>query len=365
MTRGVRKSVLILQGEVVAYRQPLFNALAARYDVAVLHSGNPSVGPGDRYSEKIIPVRRCGPFYLQDIRAVRDFAAGFDAVVSMFDLRWPAFILPVLWRLPGRVILHGHRYSGRPLADRVRDMLMRRADVLLMYGDEEVGTMVRRGIDPAKIVIAPNTLEVANHADFSHEEKTGLLFVGRLQERKRLDFALEVFARLQGSIDPRIVFEIVGSGEPEAALRDLAARLGIEDKVRFHGRIVDNEVLAGLFKRALAYVSPGPVGLGVLHSFAFGVPVITLREGRHGPEFLNLIDGKNSMIATDEAAFEHALRRICNDRAFAQGLGRNAYHRYATERTMERMIDGFRVAIEGGALGGSRPCTTKEVADGR
>jgi len=347
MITGVRKSVLILQGEVVAYRQPLFNALATHYHVTVLHSGNPSVGTGDRYSEKIIPVRRIGPFYLQDIRAVRDFAAGFDAVVSMFDLRWPAFIFPVLARLPGRVILHGHRYSGRSLADGVRDMLMRRADALLMYGDEEVATMVRRGINPAKIIIAPNTIDVANHADFSHEEKTGLLFVGRLQERKRLDLALEVFARLQGSIDPRIVFEVVGSGEPEAALRDLAARLGIANKVRFHGRIVDNEVLAGLFRRALAYVSPGPVGLGVLHSFAFGVPVITLRDGRHGPEFLNLVDGKNSLVVADEAAFEEALRLICTDRALARELGRNAYCRYASERTMETMVDGFRLAIEG------------------
>jgi glycosyltransferase involved in cell wall biosynthesis len=364
MTRDVRK-VLILQGEVVAYRQPLFNALSGWYDVTVLHSGNPSVGPADRYSERVIPVRRFGPFYLQDVLEVRRVAAGFDAVVSMFDLRWPAFILPALARLSGRLILHGHRYSGKPLADFARDICMRRADVLLMYGDEEVEMMVSRGIDPAKIIVAPNTIEVSNHADFSHEEKTSLLFVGRLQERKRLEFALAVFARLQGSIDPRIVFDIVGSGESEAALRDLAARLGIAGKVRFHGRIVDDQVLARLFMHALAYVSPGPVGLGVLHSFAYGVPVITLRNGRHGPEFLNLIDGVNSSVAADEPAFEEALRRLCTNRAFSQQLGKNAYCRYAKERTLERMVEGFRNAIEGGAAAASRLRIPEEMAEDR
>jgi glycosyltransferase involved in cell wall biosynthesis len=364
MTVNERKSILILQGEVVAYRQPLFNALAAHYDVTVLHSGDTSVRPGDRYSEEIIPVRRLGPFYIQNFSAVWNLAAGFDAVIFMFDLRWPAFMLPVFRRLPGRVILHGHRYSGRVLTDRIRDMLMRRADVLLMYGDEEVGEMIRRGINPATIIVAPNTIDVSNHTDFSHEEKTSLLFVGRLQERKRLNFALKVFAQLKDSIDPRIVFEIVGSGEEEAALRALVERLGIADRVCLHGRITDNQVLASYFKRALAYVSPGPVGLGVLHSFAFGVPVLTLRDGRHGPEFFNLVDGKNSLIAIDEAAFEVALLRLCTDGAFASELGRNAYYHYATERTISQMIEGFRAAIDGGTANKSRIHPRKQVMDG-
>jgi hypothetical protein len=75
--------------------------------------------------------------------------------------------------------------------------------------------------------------------------------------------------------------------------------------------------------------------------------VITLRDGRHGPEFLNLVDGRNSLVAVYKARFEEALRRICTDRDLAQELGRNAYCRYATERTMETRVEGFRLAIEG------------------
>ena len=348
MTTGVRKSVLILQGEVVAYRQPLFNALADHYDVTVLHSGRPSVGAGDRYSEQILSVKRCGPFFIHDPRAVMRVITGFDVTVSMFDLGWPAYVLPVLGGYHGRLVFHGHRYSGRRVADMARDRLMRRADCLLMYGDEEVAAMVRRGNDPSKIVIAPNTIHVANHQDFSGQEKTSLLFVGRLQERKRLDLALQAFARLQGRIDDRIGFEIVGEGEPEGQLRRLVEGLGIAQKVTFHGRIVDNDALASLFSRAIAYVSPGPVGLGVLHSFAFGVPVVTLRTGRHGPEFHNLAHGENALIANDDTEFESVLQRLCVEPGLARHLGGNAYRHYVDRRTLAHMVAGFRAAIDGG-----------------
>lgn len=339
--------MLILQGEVVPYRQPLFNALADHYDVTVLHSGRRSIGPKDRYSEQVLPVARCGPFFIQNIRAVRRMMDESDVTVSMFDLRWPAYVLPVLGDRRSRVVFHGHRYSGKRLADMARDLLMRRADCLLMYGDEEVAKMVKRGIDPAKIVIAPNTIHVANHQDFSSHEKTGFLFVGRLQERKRLDLALAAFARLKGCIDAGIGFDIVGEGEPGPGLRRLADRLGISDRVHFHGRIVDNAVLASFFSRAIAYVSPGPVGLGVLHSFAFGVPVLTLASGHHGPEFHNLVHGTNALIAEDEHGFETGLKRLCTEPGLAGRLGANAYRRYVGERTLARMVAGFRRAIEG------------------
>lgn len=346
-TSDRRRSVLIMQGEVTAYRKPIFNALADIYDLTILHSGPPSVGPEDRYREDIFPVRPWGPLYLQDPFYVRRAIRGYDAVIPMFDLRWPAFLAPVFGRRHGKLILYGHRYSGNVMADRLRDFLMRRADRVLVYGDEEIGEMVRRGIEPARIVQAPNTIDVRNHADFSAEPKSSFLYVGRLQDRKRLDLAFETFAKLQGRIDDAIRFEVVGAGEPEEALRRLAVDLGIAGKVTFLGRITDNEVLAGHFRRALAYISPGPVGLGVLHSFAFGVPVITLREGRHGPEFHNLVDGENALIAEDEAGYEQAMLRVCADRDMARRLGQAAYRRYVEERSVERLIVGFREAIEG------------------
>lgn len=346
---GKRKSVLILQGQVAPYRRPLFNALGAHYDVTVLHSG-PSAGHvGDRFCELIVPATRIGTFYVQCPRTVTRAAAHADATIAMFDLHWPAYLLQAFTRRKRRFILHGHRYRGSFLTDAVRDFLMNRADCLLMYGDEEVDKMVARGICRDRIIVAPNTVEVSNHTDFSGEGKSSLIFVGRLQTRKRVDLAIRAFGSLRDALPPDIVFDIVGSGETEKELRQIAVEMGVRDRVIFHGNIEDNEALASLFRRAFAYVSPGPVGLGVLHSFAFGVPVVTLQEGRHGPEFWNLDDGVNAIVAADESSLVEAIKYVCSNPDVTKTLGRNAYRHYSGKRRLSHLVNGFKVAIDGRA----------------
>jgi glycosyltransferase involved in cell wall biosynthesis len=341
------KSILILQNEIMEYRRPVYNGLTAFYDLTVLHSGRASVKEADRYREIITPQKLVGPFHLQPGSPLGRMINEFDAVVAMFDLRWPTYLLPLFWLKRPKYILWGHRYSQNRLACALRDRLMKRADRLLMYGDKEVERMVARGADPSKIVIAWNTSHVPNHRDTSGEPKNSLLFVGRLQPRKRLGLLIEAFARLQGRIGDAITLDIVGSGEIEDELRQAAAGGGVSHKVVFHGRIDDPERLAELFSHAYVYVSPGPVGLGVLHSLAYGVPVITLREGRHGPEFYNLAHAQNALICAGDSEIEEAMRRLCTDGELAAQLGHSAYQHYVNERPLSRMLEGFRKAIEG------------------
>ena len=343
----MNKSVLFLQNEIMDYRKPVYNELAEDYEVTVLHSGRPSGRDGDRYHEVITSQKQVWRFHLQPSSPLGKMIGDFDAVIAMFDIAWPAYLAPLFWRKRPKYILWGHRYSSNRIACAVRDQLMKRADRLLMYGDEEVERMIARGVDPAKIVIAWNTIQVPNHRDYSDAKKTSLLFVGRLQERKRIDLFIETFARLQGRIGDEITLDIVGSGEIENDLRRIADNLNISHKVNFLGRIDDPDALANIFSRAYAYVSPGPVGLGVLHGLAYGVPVITLREERHGPEFQNLAQEHNALICADELEVEGAIRRLCTDGAMAKRLGNNAYQHYVGERPLSRMLDGFREAIDG------------------
>ena len=92
----LRKSILILQGQLAEYRRPLFNALAETYDVTVLHAGATTRGTGDRFIEQSVPARRIGPFLHQNLRKVSRAIHTHDVVVAMFDLHWPAYCLPVL-----------------------------------------------------------------------------------------------------------------------------------------------------------------------------------------------------------------------------------------------------------------------------
>jgi glycosyltransferase involved in cell wall biosynthesis len=342
------RRVLILQGQLAEYRRPVFNRLADDFAVTVAHSGRAMARADDRFRELILPKRAIGPFHVHARGLIPGLMRDADATIAMFDLGWPAYVLPAFdQQRHGRFILWGHRYGSRPLANRVRERAMRRADALLMYGHEHDARMIAAGIDPARIFHAPNTMDVPNQADFSGADKRSILFVGRLQPRKRLDLALESFAAIIDRIPADIAFDIVGAGEPEAALKAQAIALGIADRVHFHGAITDDERLAQLFAAAFAYVSPGPVGLSVLHSFAYGVPVLTLRDGYHGPEFHNLISGENGLIVDTDEVFAPALLRLITEPGLATRLGAAAFQRYAGERTIGHMIAGFKMAIEG------------------
>ena len=81
-------------------------------------------------------------------------------------------------------------------------------------------------------------------------------------------------------------FNIVGGGDT-TILEKLIAKLGLVDSVVLCGSIHDENKLAEYFNSAIAYVSPGHVGLGVLHGLAFGVPVITCKDRKHSLEIVN------------------------------------------------------------------------------
>lgn len=340
------KSILILQDALTEYRRPVINELTKHYLVTVMHANKEGEAIFSHYAEIIIPQVKVGPFHLQNIASIYKARQHFDAVISMFDLRWPAYILPFVGQRHAKWILWGHRYSANGLANRTRDFLMKKADRILLYGEEEIARMSERGVDLSKVVVAPNTIHVPNHSDTSNADKCSLLFVGRLQSRKRIDLIIRTFLELQGRIADHIVLDIVGGGVLEGELRQLASELGVAQKITFHGSVQDHAMLATLFSRAYAYISPGPVGLGVLHSFAYGVPVVTLREGRHGPEFMNLDHNHNALILESENDLTTALEWVCNNPSLVQVLGHNAYIQYSRNRTLDRMIAGFRKAIE-------------------
>ena len=126
----------------------------------------------------------------------------------------------------------------------------------------------------------------------------------------------------------------------------MANELGVSDRVRFQGEVTDPEVLRDFFSRAIAYVSPGAVGLAVLHAFAYGVPVITGRENYHGPEADNL-NSENSIIYSSDSDLPTILSQLALEPSLPARLGRNAFELYNKQMTIDAMVAGFRGAIEG------------------
>ncbi|WDF34356.1 glycosyltransferase [Arthrobacter agilis] len=147
---------------------------------------------------------------------------------------------------------------------------------------------VSNGIDAAAYEVQPG--EVIE----PHEDPT-VLFVGRLAEEKHVDVLISAIARTPEHL--RVRLEIVGGGEVKAALQELAARLGISDRVSFRGLIDDDELRLS-YIRASLFCQPGTAelqSLVTLEAMSASTPVL-LANAMALPHLVS--DGENGYLFT-------------------------------------------------------------------
>ena len=110
------------------------------------------------------------------------------------------------------------------------------------------------------------------------------------------------------------------------------------------GIITDAELLKKYFSKSFAYVSPNHVGLGVVHSFAYGVPVVTKRNSNHAQEFYYLKHQNNALLY--EGDLSESMLKLIMERNLAQQLGVNAHTFYLKNLGIDQMSKAFSKSIE-------------------
>lgn len=118
-----------------------------------------------------------------------------------------------------------------------------------------------------------------------------VLFVGRMDQEKRVDELIKAFAALPAGI--RANLEIVGDGAKRAEWSALADSLGLAARVRFRGFVSEEELLEA-YARASVFCMPSIAelqSLASLEAMAAGTPLIAadamalphlVRPGRNG-----------------------------------------------------------------------------------
>ncbi len=111
-----------------------------------------------------------------------------------------------------------------------------------------------------------------------------LLSVCRIEANKRIDWLLRSLAELEQatpSLSSRMAwrFDLAGKGPQVAPLTDLAASLGLADRVHFHGFVPDAE-LQRFYDQAHLFLMPAVQGYGIpaIESLQRGTPVLLHRE---------------------------------------------------------------------------------------
>lgn len=113
----------------------------------------------------------------------------------------------------------------------------------------------------------------------STQKKCHFVIVSQLIKRKRIDKIIDIFADFLGQNDETdsYILDIAGRGELEQELKQQVSRLGIEDRVIFHGYRT-HEQLAPLIadaKAMLVYTQKDNNMVSIAESIAAGTPVIT------------------------------------------------------------------------------------------
>jgi len=166
----------------------------------------------------------------------------------------------------------------------------------------------------------------------ARDGELGVLFVGRLVERKGADDLLTSFAQLSKEM-PSVVLEIVGDGPDMGRLRELARTLGIQEKVTFTGtlrgqRLYERFAAADVVAMPSRRTPSDVEGFGTvfLEAAAFGKPSIGTRSGGI-PEAI--VQGETGFLVEerDTAALRDALRNILSDPALRARMGENAARR--------------------------------------
>jgi glycosyltransferase involved in cell wall biosynthesis len=111
-----------------------------------------------------------------------------------------------------------------------------------------------------------------------------LLSVCRIEASKRIDWILRSLAELEDTLPPLDVWtdwrlDLAGTGPLLAPLTELAAQLGLANRVHFHGFVSDQE-LQSFYHQAHLFLMPAIQGYGIpaIEALQRGIPVLLHRD---------------------------------------------------------------------------------------
>ncbi len=218
-------------------------------------------------------------------------------------------------------------------------------DALITYSRRGAEAYQANGFPENRIFIAPNAAThrptrppAARPAQF--EGRPVVLFVGRLQARKRIDALLRACAALPAALQPRV--QIVGDGPARAAFEQVAQAVypGTEFLGARYGADLDP-----LYANADLFVLPGTGGLAVQQAMAYGLPVL-VAEADGTQE--DLVRPENGWLVPPGSlpALTEALHEALQNPARLRQMGAASYQIVDREINLENMVAVFLRALQ-------------------
>lgn len=168
------------------------------------------------------------------------------------------------------------------------------------------------------------------------------VYVGGLYKEKRVDFMISAAIAIRSKVrDFR--FCVIGGGDQ----RKVVEEASIEHPwIRYMGPKFGVEK-AELVSMSRLWLNPGLVGLSVLDTFAYGVPMVTTNVSYHSPEFAYLENNVNGIVVDDANCvntYAEAVVALLRDEVMRERIAHNA-RMSAADYSIGRMAELFSEGV--------------------
>ena len=372
--------VFVQQPTVPPYRVPFFNALARKEQFEISVHGSPRV-PGFAKSDfrqaEFDYETHAGTgmlgnrFYWQrNLTLPPRFGRG-DVLVFNSNPRFLSNfgLVRQAKRKRCRVVAWNHWTSSTStnlLAKWRQNWTLKNADVLLLYTDDEVkrlstvhpdvkavglnnslypepvlnacrqwGSNHNQDESPTNMLLRLRTEPSQKLLDFRKQQNiadVSFLTVGRLTTKMDLSLLLHALKNVREKLSAQLI--VIGDGPEKQAMQNLAQQIGLSEHVKWISATYDESELAPYFLLADAFVYPGEIGLSIVHSFQYGLPVVTNDDhSNQMPEYFYLKDGVNGktfrkgssdhlaetmieLVGSHDRLHEYCLKTVYEDYSF-------------------------------------------------
>ena len=212
------------------------------------------------------------------------------------------------------------------------------------------------GITPVVIPDAYDFPTEVNKPIFPETKRPkNLLFVGRLVERKGVEYLIRAIPYIRREIDVRL--KIIGGGPLLNNLKELAKQLKVDDIVEFSG-IVSNEEKDKAYRECDLFILPAcfdkkgdTEGLGVvlLEALSYGKPVIASSVGG----IVDIVkNGKTGILVKEKEPKEiaRAVLKLLSDKNLYLKIAENGYNfvkeNFSIEKIAEQTYETYKNLLD-------------------
>lgn len=224
-----------------------------------------------------------------------------------------------------KLLVHFHGDFRLPVKKVIKN-----ADGIRVMSQGQKDKLIQKGIKENKIRVISTPVNIEKFLDYktvgteqcSVRKEKIILYVGRLEPVKNLDWFLNIFKNIVGT--RRGVFKIIGSGSLENDLKLKVKSLNLENNVQFLGQLPQDEIIKNYYNSDVVVLSSKSESFGkvLVEANACGKPVVsTATTG--AKEIIQ--DGYNGFLVPigDAGKMAEKILYLLNNPAKAKEMGEN------------------------------------------